>query len=190
MFIAQVIIETQNPKDQGLDFDLIEIDPESIDYETIEMERKYIKNIREKTALLIDLIDKDTLIFYDRPVRNNFEVLGGFKIACQRGAQLRQVKVYNMLFHFKNQKINALNAIAMMYRTKNDEECILLLPDDTEERIRFERKVYLEKASIYTVELGTMDSDVQSELIENLNLLGIQERCAQSLMHEYGHIVN
>jgi hypothetical protein len=35
-----------------------------------------------------------------------------------------------------------------------------------------------------------MNPDDQSLLLENLNMLNIHERCAQSLMHEYGHVLH
>lgn len=84
-----------------------------------------------------------------------------------------------------------MQSIALMYRppTKN-EEWLFLLPDHTKRRIEAESRLYKEVAREYTLFKQTMDPDYQSFLIENLEKLNVNERCAQSLMHEYGHALH
>jgi hypothetical protein len=165
-----------------------DIDLENIILGEIELEKKRVKNIREKTALLIELIDHHTEVYYGFPPRPKFEVLGGYKIAEKRGAILNNIKVFNLYFRFKNQKLDGTST-AMMYRDSSKNEFILLLPDDTEKTFISEKRFYLDYAKKLVFD-SSMNPDYQSFLIENLNLLNRRERCAQSILHEYGHILH
>lgn len=163
---------------------------EEFELDQVELEKRYVKNIREKTALLLELTDQQTHYYYNFPPRPKFEVRGGYKIATHRGARLNEANVFNLYFRFVSQKINA-DAIAVMYRPQNTfKEIILLLPDDTSERIKRERSEFMEEARYFTMIRQIMNPDHQNFLIENLKKLNINERCAQSLMHEYGHALH
>ena len=176
-------------------YDNLEIEEfnlEKIDLEVIELERKRVKNVREKTALLINLIDSETEVFYSYPPRPKFEVLGGHKIAVKRGANLNEVKVYNLYFRFKKYNLNGTST-ALMFRDHEKIENILLLPDDTKNRIVLEIRKYLDVAKKLVFNLDPtqqMDPNDQDFLLENLRLLNVTERCAQSLLHEYGHVLH
>lgn len=168
-----------------------EIDPNEIKFDlgNLEFERRQFRNIREKAAVVLELVDSKTEIDYLYPARPKFEVHGGYKIATQKGAKLGEVKVYNLYFRFKNHRLNAMTTAAMYRPPHKNEEWILLLPDDTAVRIENERREYINKATHYTF-AQTMDSDYHDNLLENLKLLTPNERCAQSLMHEYGHVLH
>ena len=136
----------------------------------------------------MDLITShDQVIRTPHPSRTRHEINGGYKIANRRGARLNEVEVFNLYFKFLSHLRG--DGIALMYRTNDKQERIILLPDDTMERLTNESRLYRDIARelIFT---GDMDPDVQSDLIENLRLLNIHERCAQSLQHEYGHILH
>lgn len=155
---------------------------------------KMVRNLREKTAILTNLLKPGFKICYDYPPRPKFEIFGGYKIAKGRQASLAadfsKVKVYNLYFRFSNEnELNNLNASAMMYRNKQ-EEAILLSPQNTQQEIDRLTKKYREVASELVLSQGGMDPDEQSKLLENLRLLTVNERCAQSLLHEYGHILH
>lgn len=161
---------------------------------TIELEKKQIKNMSEKTALISELISKDTKVIYPGYVRPKFEMYAGFKRAKERqtiiNLDMSQIKTFNLTFKFINEHTNALEATAMMIR-KNGEEIILLLPDNTKERVEAEKEFYIGQANKLTLPPKfKMDPDEHSILIENLNELNDLERCAQSLLHEYGHVIH
>lgn len=162
----------------------------------IELEKKHVKNIREQAAILSQIIDKYTQTNYDYPRRTKHEVYGGYKKGKERQKKilldLKSINVFNLYFRFQNQKTNALSTTAMLIRnSKTNEETILLLPDNTEETYKAERNFYIGIATRLVFNIDhPMDSDTHSFLIENLNLLNIHERCTQSLLHEYGHIIH
>ncbi|MDG5788987.1 hypothetical protein QA612_16135 [Evansella sp. AB-P1] len=169
-----------------------EIDLTKISLDNFELEKKRVKNIREKTALLIELIDSETDIFYGFSPRPKFEVLGGHKIAFNKGANLNEVKVMNLYFRFRKANLDGTSS-AIMYRDLDGNEIILLLPDDTKNRIELEYNKYVDYANklVFSSDpMMSMNPDDQDHLIENLRLLTIPERCAQSLMHEYGHVLH
>ncbi|MEX1029074.1 MAG: hypothetical protein WDZ91_03380 [Paenibacillaceae bacterium] len=162
---------------------------EDIELGEIELDRRIVLNIREKAAMLIRLIDNSSDIDYSYPPRTKHEINGGYKIAKRKGALLHEVKVYNLYFRFRSWYDGT--GIAMMCRPpKLKEEWIILLPDNTEHTIMSERKLYLDIARRYTLLEQIMDPDEQNRLIHNLNKLNIHERCAQSIMHEFGHILH
>ncbi|MES1042577.1 hypothetical protein [Peribacillus simplex] len=166
------------------------------DSKDIELEKKHVKNLREQAAVLSQIIDHITETNYDYPSRTKHEVYGGYKMAKERQKDimidLKSIKVFNLYFRFRNQKTNALNTTAMMIRnSKTNEETILLLPDNTKETYTVERRFYIDIANrLLFNENHPMNPDAQSFLVENLNLLNIHERCTQSLLHEYGHILH
>jgi hypothetical protein len=166
------------------------IDLEKIDLAVVELEKSRVKNLREKAALTVKIIDKDdTEVFYGFPPRPKFEVLGGLKIAKSRGAELDKVKIFNLYFRFKSSRLNGTST-AMMFREKpSNQEYILLLPDDTEATYEREKRFYLDMARDFVFEYK-MDPNEQNRLVENLRLLNRRERCAQSLQHEWGHILH
>jgi hypothetical protein len=118
--IAGEIIEE---RDEGLVAEIFEIDKGIIDdiidssYD-FEFERKHVKNIREKASVLVELVDNETSITYDHPFRPKFDVFGGYKIAQNKQkiikANFDTAKVYNLYFRFKNQRIDVLDATAVM----------------------------------------------------------------------------
>ncbi len=143
---------------------------------------------REKAALILDLItSSDQVLRTSDPPRTRHEINGAYKIATSRGALLNEVEVFNLYFKFRSHLHG--DGIALMYRTKDKKERIILLPDDTKKRFIIETRTYLNIARNLAFS-EKMDPGVQSELIENLRLLNIHERCAQSLQHEYGHILH
>ncbi|OPA78731.1 hypothetical protein BVG16_12860 [Paenibacillus selenitireducens] len=154
----------------------------------IEYDRDTFRNIRRNLGLILELINDHTDVLPTRdPARSKHEVRGGYKIASRRGARLDEVEVFNFYFKFRSHLRG--DGIALMYRTNHNQERIILLPDNTERRYSDERRSYLGVARGLLFR-GWMDSDEQSELIENLQLLNVHERCAQSLQHEYGHILH
>lgn len=176
--------------DEIIDMEDYDLYIETINLAVVELEKKRVKNLREKAALTIKIIDKeDTEIFYGYPYRTKYEVRGAFKLVQSRGVALDRIKVYNLYFRFKSSRLDGTST-AMMFREKpNNEEYILLLPDDTEATYENEKRFYLDKAKELVFKFE-MESDEQSKLIQNLRLLNIQERCAQSLQHEWGHILH
>lgn len=155
----------------------------------IEMDKGVIRNIREAAAVLLEITDQNTKFLYDVSPRPRFEVSAGYNIALKRGARLNEVKVYNMYFRFINNRIDGTAVATMIRPPKTGEEWILLLPDDTNRRIEIEKREFLNEARSL-IHQGLISLDVHNHLLENLNLLSINERCAQTLMHEYGHILH
>lgn len=155
----------------------------------IEMDKGLIRNIREAAALLLEITDQNTTFLYDVSPRPRFEVSAGYNIALKRGARLNEVKVYNMYFRFINNRIDGTAVATMIRPPKTGEEWILLLPDDTNRRIEIEKRELLSEARSL-IHQGLINLDAHNHLIENLNLLSINERCAQTLMHEFGHILH
>jgi hypothetical protein len=176
---------TEEELEDGLDIDLSAVE---LNLGELELDRDKVRRIKRNSRMVSVLLDKDSMVSYEHPPRTRHEVLGGYKRATKRGARLRECEVYNVNFRFKSWLIGT--GIALMCRPPGTkEEWILLLPDDTESRIVNERKAYLKEAKEF-IAVGSMDPDEESRLIENLRLLDIHERCAQSLMHEYGHALH
>lgn len=173
-----------------IDMENYELDTIEIDLAEVELEKKRVKNLREKTALTLKLIDQGTIVYYHYPPRPAYEVLGGYKKAIERGAELARVKIFNLYFRFFNDRLDG-RSTAMMFRDKPErQEYILLLPDNTEATYEQEKRFYLNKARKMVLEEFTMEPDEHSRLIENLNNLNRVERCAQSIQHEWGHILH
>ncbi|MCY8232884.1 hypothetical protein [Priestia endophytica] len=155
---------------------------------------KIVKNLREKTAMLTNLLKPGFEISYGYPPRPKFEVFGGYKIAKRRQASLAadfsKVKIYNLYFRYSNGNgLGNLNTSAMVYRNKQ-EEVILLSPQDTKQENSRLTNTYKNIATDLVLKQGSMNPDEQSKLLDNLKLLTVNERCAQSLQHEYGHILH
>lgn len=89
----------------------IEIIIEEFELEQVELEKRHIKNIREDTAMLLEITDTNTIFDYQYPPRKKFETHGGYKIAKRKGAKLNEVKVFNLYFRFYNQIINAIHSL-------------------------------------------------------------------------------
>lgn len=157
----------------------------------IQIEKNQIKKILDIASILSRVVDSSTEYYYwNVPRRSETELVGGYKLALKRGARVNQTKIINLSFHFKSKMVNA-TGIAAMYKTQNnDEEWIVMLPDNTTTRIDAERKTYLDVARELVFIKGIMTSEEQNILIENLNELTVNERCAQSIMHEYGHVLH
>ncbi|MGE7111987.1 hypothetical protein [Lysinibacillus sp. NPDC047702] len=160
----------------------------------IELEKKQIKNMNEKAALISEIITADTEVIYSKYIRPKFEMYAGYKGAKGRQKNVeieeKNIRIYNLSFKFKNKQIDASEATAMMIR-KNGEEVILLLPDNTEDRVAAEKQFYINYArDLIFSPKPKMDPDYHSVLLENLNQLNRLERCTQSLLHEYGHILH
>lgn len=166
-------------------FEVIEIVIE--DLTDAEFEREKFRNLREQTAMLLDIVDQRTVVWYPETVRTKFEVRNGVKIATARGAKLGEVEIFNLLFRFRG-GLDASEALAFMCHGPKGQEWILLCPDDTQLQIEKERQKYLGVANTLTFK-GRMDSAVQSHLITNLELLNAGTRCANTLLHEYGHVL-
>ncbi|KQL44596.1 hypothetical protein AN963_24765 [Brevibacillus choshinensis] len=140
---GQYIIDPKVDEDDTdielVDFQVVEGDLPlylSLTSSEYELEKAHVKNVREKLALYMELIDGDTITDYHYPRRTKFEVNGAYKIAKRRQKRhihiVRDVKVFNLFFRFKNSRTNALRTSAMMYRpTGKREEWVLLLPNDT-----------------------------------------------------------
>ncbi|PGD07598.1 hypothetical protein COM34_14660 [Bacillus wiedmannii] len=152
---------------------------------------KMVRNLREKTAVIIDLLEPGFQTYYNYSPRPKFEVFGGYKIAKNRQASLAanfdKVKVYNLYFRFTSNSLSNLKTSAMMY-TNEKEEVILLSPQNTDYQIEQESLFY--KSASANMIFHGMNPDNQSILLENLRLLTRNERCAQSLQHEFGHILH
>lgn len=165
--------------------------PSYEDLQMVEMDRRTVRKIRSRASLFAELFDHDTEYIYKYPFRRRVEVEGGYKVARRRGARLDEVNVYNLVVRFKNARIDHSEARAFMYRpVKNNEEWIVLLPDNTMDTIDEEIYIFEHSAQLFK-ESGKLNSDLTLDHIKsNLNLLNLHERCAQTLMHEYGHILH
>jgi len=165
--------------------------PSNTDLELIEMDRRTVKKIRQRASLFAELFHPDTQYIYKYPFRRRLEVEGGYKVARRRGARLDEVNVFNLVVRFKNSRIDHSEARAFMYRPNKDKtEWVVLLPDDTMQTIEDEVYRFGTIARLYH-EAGKLTSGVTLEYIqENLKLLNLHERCAQTLMHEYGHVLH
>lgn len=165
--------------------------PSYKDLEQVEMDRRLVKKVRKGASLFTELFDPDTEYIYSYPFRRRVEVEGGYKIARRRGARLDEVNVYNLVVRFKNSRFDNSEALAFTYRPRrNNEEWIILLPDNTEDTIIEETHVFETSAQLFADTNKLSDHLTLEEIKANLKLLNLHERCAQTLMHEYGHILH
>jgi hypothetical protein len=161
------------------------------DLEQIELDRRTVRKIRANATVFAELFDQGTEFIYDFPFRRRVEVEGGYKIARRRGARLDEVKVFNLVVRFRNSRINNSEARAFMYRPKqNNEEWIVLLPDDTIYTIEVESYLFENLAQLLQESNKLTPLLTLEHIKENLKLLNLHERCAQTLIHEYGHILH
>ncbi|KGP81939.1 MULTISPECIES: hypothetical protein [unclassified Paenibacillus] len=176
---VEVVINTED--------DEIEAIMEETDW--LEFEKPRFKNVRAKLGLILELIQHtDQILPNQEPPRTKYEMNGGIKKAIQRGAMLQEVEVFNLYFKFRSHLHG--DGIALMYKSPSmNKECIILLPDNTELRIEKEKILYKNEAFQLVIK-ELMSPDSQSFLLENLNMLNLHERCAQSLQHEFGHVLN
>lgn len=147
-------------------------------------------DIIDFTNMVMEISTKDTHYYYDIPKRNDIEFYGGYKLAIKRGVALNQVKVANLNFTISNSKLNYSNSVqATMFQTNNKDIWILVFPTLTDIVIQKEKKSYLDVAKEMIFK-SDMDADAENELLENLNELNNVERCSQTLIHEFGHVLN
>ncbi|WP_150266154.1 hypothetical protein [Paenibacillus tepidiphilus] len=189
---ADMVSEINSSLEDESDIKMDEVEFESLnDIMWFERENRKFQNvIKAKAALVLELIqDSSQVLESKHPARTKHEVSGGVKKAIQRGARLNEVEVFNLYFRFITPLINA-DGPACMYRSlSSSKERILLLPDDT--RVRIEKEVeHYKREALSLVFSGLMNPDEQSSLLDNLNMINVHERCAQSLQHEYGHVLN
>lgn len=140
--------------------------------------------------MLIELTDRDTQYYTNNIVhRPKFEVNGGIKLALKKGAKVKETKIFNLFFRFINNKFDGLNTTALMVRPKNsNEEWMILLPEETKRTIDIERSIFQKQFEKLFYQ-GLLDSEFQNMILEGYKLLTPNERCAQTLIHEYGHIL-
>lgn len=181
---AELIIDADDWETEQIELDITELE-----LGVFELDKAKVQNIRKKSDLVRYLLDKNSDVYYNYPPRERHEVYGGYKKAVKKNARLFECQVYNLYFRFRSWLKG--DGIALMCRPPmKKEEWIILLPDDTIRRIKKEKKEYLQDARNLTLIEQTMDPDNQNILVENLNLLDLHERCAQSLIHEYGHVLH
>ena len=142
------------------------------------------------SRIFSELIMGDTEVDYPENVRSEIEFKAGYKIAIARGALLNTVRVYNLFFRLKNSVINGIDGLPLAqiypFRRKN-ERWILLYPVDTASLIMHETDV-LELLVGEQVSKGLLPKEASDLLYDNNSIMNVNERCAQTLMHEYGHI--
>lgn len=157
----------------------------------VEFDRNQVKKVTQHAKILSEILEQGTIYDkYGHPSRTRLEIEGGYRIARERGARLDEVLVFRMMARFKNSKCNNMDALAFAYKSKiHNEEWIVLLPDDTMETLNKEKDHYSEVALLYEAG-GKINRKQRQHIEENLERLNIRERCAQTLMHEYGHILH
>src|SRR5690606_12961486 len=113
------------------------------DLQMVELDRRNVRKLRSSASLYAEIFTPDTEFINDYPFRRRIEVEGGYKIARRRGARLDEVNVYNLFSRFRNSQVDHSEARAFTYRTLGtNEECIILLPDDTEGTIEEETHIF------------------------------------------------
>ncbi|MGZ4033021.1 MAG: hypothetical protein ACXVP2_12760, partial [Tumebacillaceae bacterium] len=132
------------------------------------------------------ILDGNTEVSYPPVTRSRFEVRNGYKEAVKRGAKLSEIEVFNLLFHFKGRL--RVDGVALMCHGPQGQEWIMLCPCDTSKLIQIESRRYQSVASRLVLQ-GKMDSDFHNVLLHNLRLLVPGTRCANTLLHEYGHVL-
>lgn len=171
---------------------LDEIDEVETHLGDIELSEGLLKRLVRGAQLMNELYTMDsTYIEFPEIKRSVTEFKGGYKLAIQRGARLNEVEVFNMFFRIKSNRINSVDDLptAQMYTTREGQRIILLHPDSTSARIDEEKNVFLNK-TLQLVQQGRVSQETLVELNDNLLLLNIHERCAQTLIHENGHILH
>ncbi|WP_194758339.1 hypothetical protein [Priestia megaterium] len=168
----------------------VEINLEEIELGELETDKALSKNIIKTSKMLIELTDENTRYVTDNLVRRpTFEVNGGIKLALKKGARVKEAKLFNLFFRFYNRKFDGYNTKALMVRPRNiNEEWIILLPEDTEKAIEEEKGIFREYIEKLVFQ-GSLDTDFQNMVVEGYKFLTPNERCAQTLMHEFGHIL-
>jgi len=167
------------------EFDLGIMDPSLDEF----FSEKIIKNAKMLGYLLGDT--KEVEIQYSDIARSVTEVKGGYRIALKKGAKLNEVPIFNFPpLRLKSDRIDSITGdpLAQIFPYEN-ERWILLHPVNTEIFLDYEKAAHKETIKKY-VSNGKVNADVYEELLVNLELLNINERCAQTLIHEYGHILH
>jgi hypothetical protein len=157
-----------------------------------ELNQGMLTRLARAAQLMTELYTaENTSLDFPEHRRSITEFKGGYKIAIQRGAPINNFKVFNLFFRIKSNRINSIEGqpVAQMYTTKQGERLILLHPDNTAARIESEKTFYFNK-TLQLVSKGRVEQTVLDELIQGMQLLNIHERCAQTLIHEYGHILH
>ncbi|WP_141993234.1 hypothetical protein [Bacillus sp. B4EP4a] len=187
---AHIVSDDYNFDEMNLGLEEVEIDLEEIELGEIETDKALAKNIIKTTNMLIELTDEDTQYYTTNLVRRpTFEINGGIKKASEKGARVREAKIFNLFFRFKNDKFDGLNTTALMVRPKHsDEEWIVLLPENTPQTIEVEKEIFRIQVEKLLIS-GLLDTEFHNTVVEGYKLLVPNERCAQTLMHEYGHIL-
>lgn len=95
-----------------------------------------------------------------------------------------------MVTRFKNQRMDHSEALAFTYHSQLlNEEVIVLLPDRTAETLKDEISLYSSITTMY--EWNGKITKIRKEYVsDNLKHLNIHEHCAQTLMHEFGHVLH
>lgn len=109
----------------GEEFEVIELGMDGLF--DVEFEREKFYNLREKAAMLMHIIDRETVVWYPPLVRTKYEVRNGIKIATARGAKLEEVEVFNLLFRFRG-RLDGAHALALMCHGPKGQEWIMLCP--------------------------------------------------------------
>ncbi len=156
--------------------------------EEFHFNAKQEKRIKEIARVITSLIDETTEVDYSIPKRSETEFIGGYKIAIRRGAGINTAKALNMNFRYKKRGSRSPETASMLMI--NNDVWILIFPDNTGFRIEAEKETYLKVAKDLVLIHGLMEPDEQNNLIINLQELNLFERCAQSFLHEYGHILH
>lgn len=162
----------------------VELDTNSL--VDLEFEREKFRNLRETDAILWNIIDRETVVWVPEVVRAKYEVRNGVKIAMERGANLDEVEVFNLLFRFRRRSES--EAVALMRLGPKGEEWILLCADNTQVRIQDEWNTYQEIAQDLHRK-GKISAAFHNQLLFNLQQLDVGKRCANSLQHEFGHVL-
>jgi hypothetical protein len=197
---GELISYSEEDEENGVQVDLLTLDEESIDEmlynATVELEKKHVKNIRERSKVLVELLGTSPDFDYTHPHRKRFEVLGGHKVARRKQekikANFQTAKIFNLFFRFKSKERDCLHTTAAMFRPlEYYQEWILLFPDDTRGRVQREKRTYIDIAGELSFNINhNMDADTHDALLVNLKLLNTNERCAQSILHEFGHLLH
>lgn len=184
-FEDAVFIDNENIVDEIIQEFELGIDT----YTDGSLSKKVLENAKILDRFIGDT--RETEIFYQECSRSLTEFKGGYKIALQRGTKLNEVNVFNFPpLRLRNKMIDSItnNPLAQIY-PYGEERWILLHPVDTEMMIDYETTSYMYTIKKY-VNQGRISQGSYDELIENLQLININERCAQTLIHEYGHILH
>lgn len=140
--------------------------------------------------MICEISTEETKYYYNIEKRNEIEFYGAYKNSIERDVPLNEVKVVNLNFTIVKCKISKSDSVqASMLIAEDKMEWILVFPCLTEYIIEQERKIYLDTAKDLLAK-GIIEPEHENDLLENLNLLTLTERCTQTLIHEFGHILN